>query len=105
MLDLQPVAISRRRDPRISNPPLKKIPITEPKLLEIKSQRHRQRQPTLPYSAVTERLRRNVEIVRRDLKMLSKPERVAGADALVNRMTDVATKSKRAEHVEVDVLR
>jgi hypothetical protein len=35
----------------------------------------------------------------------SKPEREAGADALVNRMTDIATESKRAEHVEVNVSR
>lgn len=105
MLDQQPVAVSRRRDPRISNPPLKHIPITEPKLVDIKPQGHRQRQSTLPRSPVTNRLRRDVEIVRRDLHVLSKPERESGADALVHRMADVATESKRAEHVEINIFR
>src|SRR6185369_1903986 len=105
MLDLQPVAVSGRRDPGISNSPLKHIPIAKPKLLDIKPQGHRQRQTTLPHSPVTNRLRRDVEIVRRDLQVLSKPEREPGADALVNRMADVATESKRPEHVEINIFR
>src|SRR6185295_1949609 len=105
MLNRQPVAVSRRADSRVSNPSLKHIPITKPKLLDIEPQGHRQRQSTLPHSPVTKRLRTDVEIVRRDLHVLSKPERESGAEALVNRMADVATDAERAEYVEVNVLR
>ena|SRR5215213_750427 len=105
MLDLQTIAIARRCYPRISNATLKQVPITQPELSGIKAQGYGQRQSTLPCSAVTNRLRPDVEIVRRNLHVLSEPERKAGADTLVNRMADVAPESKRAEHVKINVLR
>src|SRR6185369_17096788 len=103
MLDQEPVAVSRRRDPGISNPPLKHISITEPKLVDIKPQRHRQRQPALPHSPVTNRLRRDVLIVRRDLHVLSESERESSADALINRTVEITTQTQRAEHIEINL--
>src|SRR5689334_3693553 len=105
MLDLKPVSIPRRINPRISNSPLKQIPIAQPKLLDIKPQRHRQRQTTLPCSPIPYRLRRDIQIVRCYRHVLSKPEREAHSDPLINRTTDITTKAQRPEHVEVDVLR
>jgi len=105
MLDLQPVPVSPRIDPRTSDPSLKQIPITQPELLEIEPQRHRKRQPTLPTSAVTNGLRRDVQIVRRDRYVLTKPERESRADTFINRSVEITPETQRPEDVEVDVLR
>src|SRR5215207_7550343 len=104
MLDLQPVPVSRRINPRPSKTTLKQISITDPKLIHIEPQRHRQRQTTLPPFPVTNRLRGDVEKVRRNRHIFSEPEREPGADTLVNRVTEVTPDTQRAEYVVVNVL-
>jgi len=84
---------------------LEQIPITQPELLGIEPQRHRQRQSTLPHSPVSNGLRRDVQIVRRDRYMLPKPERKSHPEAFINRPANITPETQRTENVEVNVLR
>lgn len=105
MVHLKPVSIPRRIDPGPPKATLKQIPIAKTELLDIEPQRHRQRQSTLPRSAITHWLRADVQIVRCDLHVLSKPKREPRTDTLINRVTDIAAETKSPENVEIDILR
>src|SRR3954447_10220011 len=94
-LDLKPVPIARRHNPQRSKPPLKRIPIAQPKLLDIEPHRHRQRQSTLKQLAIPHRLRRDVLIVRRDRYVLSKPEREPHPDSLIHGTANITSKTER----------
>lgn len=105
MLYLQTVPVSRRVASRMPKPALKQIPITDPKLIDVEAQRHRQRQTILKSSPISKRLRRDVQVIRRDRYVLSESESESHANTLVHGVADIAADAEPAENVGVNILR
>jgi len=105
MLDLKPVAIAPRLQSRISEAPLELISIAQTKLTSHKSQRDRQSQPILENLAPAKWLHVNVQVVWRHSEILSPTESESNPNALVYRMTDVASQTQCTQEIEIKILR
>jgi len=105
MLDLKPVAISPRLRAIIPQPPLKLIPLTKPKLICSKPQRHRHRQPIFPNLAPAKWLHADVQIIWRHTEILSRTESESNANTLVDRPANITPQTQRPQNIEIKILR
>jgi len=104
MLNLEPVAIAPRLSAIIPQPPLKLIPITQPKLACSETKRDRNCEPILPNLAPAKWLHPNVQIIWRHAEILSPAKRESNPDAFVDRTADITPQPQRPQNIKIKML-
>lgn len=101
MFDLKTVSVSIRSKSRVPYAPLKLISIAQPEFLQVEPKSDRNRETIFPDSSARKRLHADVQVVGRNRQILTSPESESEADTFVYRMTDIASQSQRAQHIEI----